>query len=347
MTAVMAPVGTTARRFRALSRRRLGATVVVLSAVVVLLFVVSLVVGSVVVPPVDAVLATFGVGEDATVFVIQELRLTRAGAAALVGIALGVSGTLFQRVLGNPLASPDFLGVAAGAGTAAAAALVLGGVAGFTLSGYALLGGLATAALVYFLAWHRGVSEYRFILVGIGVGALASSVTSYLVARAEFSDARAALSWLVGSVGMATPGLLRVVAVLLVVLAVSGPGLARMLRALELGDEPARMLGARAERDRFVLLGVAAVLVSVATAAVGPVAFVAMLAGPLAAIALGPTSRSILASGLMGAVILQVADLLAQHALAWPISTGVVTGAFGAPYIAWVLISAARETSAG
>ncbi|WP_154793337.1 FecCD family ABC transporter permease [Occultella kanbiaonis] len=345
MTAVVAPVATAARRYRAGARRRVGVVVAALGVVVAVLFVASLVVGSVVVPPVEAVLASFGVGEDATVFVVRELRLTRAGAAALVGIALGVSGTLFQRVLGNPLASPDFLGVAAGAGTAAAAALVLGGVAGFTLSGYALLGGLATAAGVYLLAWRRGVSEYRFILVGIGVAAFALSVTSYLVARAEFTDARAALSWLVGSVGMATPGLVTVVAVLLAAVALVGPGLARMLRALELGDEPARMLGARAERDRFVLLGVAAVLVSVATAAVGPVAFVAMLAGPIATIVLGPASRSIVAAGLMGAVILQVADLVAQHALAWPISTGVVTGIFGAPYIAWVLISAARESS--
>jgi iron complex transport system permease protein len=85
------------------------------------------------------------------------------------------------------------------------------------------------------------------------------------------------------------------------------------------------------------------VLVAVATAAAGPIAFIAMLAGPLARLLLRRAGQSIAAAALMGAVLLQTADLLAQHALPWPVSTGVVTGVFGAPYIAWVLVSAARR----
>lgn len=346
MTAVLSrPPAVTAGVQRAAARRRIAVVVASLSLLVVVLALGALCLGSVFIAPADALAAAFGVGERSTVFVIQELRLPRAVAAVLVGLALGASGTLFQRVLGNPLASPDFLGVAAGAGTATAAALVLGGVAGVALSTYALIGGAVTAILIYVLAWRRGVSEYRFILVGIGVGAFASSVTSYLVARAEFGDARAALTWLVGSVGMATPETTTLVAIVVVVFAAFGLVIGRMLRVLELGDDTARMLGARVERDRVIVLGVAVVLVSVATAAVGPIAFVAMLAGPLVEFLLARSGRSILAAALMGAVILQIADLIAQHALPWPISTGVVTGVFGAPYIAWVLISAARKAS--
>ncbi|GAA1925488.1 iron chelate uptake ABC transporter family permease subunit [Microbacterium aoyamense] len=337
-------IRTRVRTERAALSRRILLVILALAVTVVLLFCVSLMLGSVLLSPAAVVGGLTGTGETATVFVIRELRLPRATAAVLVGLALGAAGTLFQRVLGNPLASPDFLGVAAGAGTATAAALVLGGVAGVTLPVYALIGGSVTAVVIYVVAWHRGVSEYRFILVGIGVGTFATSVTSYLVARAEFADARAAMTWLTGSVGMATPETITLVAVVLVVLVPSGFALARMLRRLELGDETARMLGARVERDRLLILAAGVVLVSVATATVGPIAFISMLAGPLAQILLGAAGRSILAAALMGAVILQIADILAQHALPWPISTGVVTGIFGAPYIAWMLISAARRT---
>jgi iron complex transport system permease protein len=345
-TALTPGIPSAVRHERRMLRRRIVVVSIVLAAVSLGLFVVSLMLGSVLLSPADVIAGIAGTAKKSTVFVVQELRLPRGTAALVVGLALGISGTLFQRVLGNPLAAPDFLGISAGAGTAASAALILGGVAGMSLSAFALLGGAATAALVYALAWRRGVSEYRFILVGIGVGAFASSVTSYLVARAEFSDARAAMTWLTGSVGLASPDMTALVAVAVVLFALFGLRAARMLRVLELGDESARMLGSRVELDRFLLLGSAVVLVSIATAAVGPIAFVAMLAGPLAQILLGPSGRSILAAALAGAVILQVADILAQHALPWPISTGVVTGVFGAPYIAFMLVSAARKARA-
>lgn len=316
-----------------------------LALAVIVLFAASLMVGSLLLSPVDVVGGVLGDGKRSTVFVIQELRLPRATAAMLIGLALGASGTLFQRVLGNPLASPDFLGVAAGAGTATVAAIVLGGAAGISLSTCALVGGLLTAATIYLFAWQRGVSAYRFVLIGVGVAAFAQAITSYLVARAEFTDARAALTWLVGSVGVATPETTLVLAGVLAAFVPIGILCSRSLRVLELGDETARMLGARVQRERLLVLVAGVVLVSVATAGAGPIGFVAMLAGPLAAILLGHAGRSILAASLMGAVIVQVADLIGQYALPWPVSTGVVTGVFGAPYIAWVLISAARRGS--
>ncbi|WP_053351394.1 FecCD family ABC transporter permease [Leucobacter musarum] len=331
------------RAAHARARRRIVVVCVSLSVVTAALFIAALMAGSQVLSPGEAVGGITGTGTPSTVFVVRELRLPRALTAALVGLALGAAGTLFQRVLGNPLASPDFLGVSAGAGTLTAGALVLGGASGLALPGFALLGGFGTAALIYAVAWRRGVSEYRFILVGIGVATFAGSITSYLIARAEFSDARAALTWLTGSVGMATPELIALLAGTLVLFVPVGWAIARLLRRLELGEETARMLGARVERDRFVILGAAVVLVSIATAAVGPIAFIAMLAGPIAQVLLGTAGRSILAAALTGAVLMQSADLIAQHALPWPISTGVVTGVFGAPYIAAMLIRTARK----
>lgn len=338
MTALVTATGQ-----RLSARRRVLLVAAVLALGAAALFWLSLAIGNGLLPFNEVIGGLTGRGSMSTVFIVQELRLPRAAAALLIGLALGMAGTLFQRVLGNPLASPDFLGVAAGASTMTVAAIVLGTANALLLPVSALAGAASTAVLVYVLAWRRGVSAYRFILVGVGVGTFAQSITSYLVARAEMRDARAALTWLVGSVGMASPATLTLLAVTVGLSVPAGLYASRVLRPLELGDATARVLGARAQRDRLAVLGIGVALVAVATAAAGPIAFVAMIAGPLARLLLRRAGHSIAAAALTGAIILQIADLIAQHALPWQVSTGVVTGVFGAPYIAWVLISAARS----
>jgi iron complex transport system permease protein len=334
----------TASGQRAAARRRILLVAAALAVAVTTLFWLSVGMGGdALLPPLDVLGGLTGTGDRSTVFIVRELRLPRAAAALLIGLALGTAGTLFQRVLGNPLASPDFLGVAAGASTATVAAIVLGTANALLLPAAALAGAAVTAACIYLLAWRRGVSAYRFILVGVGVATFAQSITSYLVARAEIRDARAALTWLVGSVGMSSPTTLVLLAAAVALSVPAGLYAARVLRPLELGDATARVLGAHAQGDRLALLGLGVALVAVATAAAGPIAFVAMIAGPLARLLLRRAGHSIAVTALMGAVVLQTADLIAQHALPWPVSTGVVTGVFGAPYIAWVLIAAGRR----
>ena len=113
----------------------------------------------------------------------------------------------------------------------------------------------------------------------------------------------------------------------------------RPLRALELGDDAATTFGARVEWSRLALIGVSVVLVAFAVAAAGPILFVALIAGPIAARLLGPTGRSLIAAGLVGAALVLAADLVAEHLLPVALPTGVVTGLIGAPYLVWLLAS--------
>jgi iron complex transport system permease protein len=340
-SAVAGPSGMPSRRVRA--RRRRAVIVAALVAAVVALFLLSMMLGSSLLSPVQVALGLVGLADGSDNFIVQELRLPRSISALLIGLALGAAGTLFQRVLRNPLASPDFLGVAAGASTATVAALVLGSASGLMLPVSALGGAIVTATVIFLLAWRRGVSGFRFVLVGIGVAAFAQSITSYLIARAEFSDARAALTWLVGSVGYASEASIVLLVAAVVALAVLTPTLTRRLSALELGDDLARGLGARVQADRVLILGAGVLLVAVATAAAGPIAFVALLAGPVSFALLGRAGPSIPVAAAVGAILMQVADLAAQYALPWPVSTGIITGFAGAPYIAWLLISSNRR----
>lgn len=280
-------------------------------------------------------------------FVVRELRLPLALSGLLVGMAFGMSGTLFQRVLRNPLASPDFVGISAGASLFAVTSIALWKVPALGVPPVALVGALTAAMLIYLLAWRGGITGYRFILIGIGVSQLMISLTGYIIARADISDARAAMTWLVGSIGHAGAGELLVLGSVVGIAAGATVMLERTLRILELGDDTAHALGLRVEHGRIVLLGVAVALVAVATAVAGPLAFVALIAGPIATRLLGNSSGGMLAAGFVGAVIVLAADLVCQHLTPVALPTGVLTGAIGAPYLIWILITVNREGRGG
>jgi len=343
---------TTATAVFASHRRRRSRRVLVvclaLMAAVLGAFAVTLVAGAGGVTLPAALRSLVGAsGDPGTDFIVRELRLPRATTSLLVGIALGVSGTIFQRLLANPLASPDVLGVASGAGAAAVAGLILANLSGASLAVVALCGALLTAAANYVLAWRGALSGYRFILVGIGIGAFMSSVTSYLVSRAEVKDARAATAWLVGSSGLAGPAQVRVLGVTVLVLVPAAALLGRRLSVLELGDDAAEGLGVRVETERRALMLVAVALVAVATAAAGPIAFVSLMAGPLAVRLLSGAGSGIAASAGVGALLVLLADLVGQHLLPTALATGVVTGLVGAPYLVWLLVVTNRNGAGG
>lgn len=326
--------------------RRATIVTALLATVAFAAFVLALMLGSYVIAPLDVVASLFGWSADASIdFIVLDLRLPRALTAAFAGLALGASGIIFQRILANPLASPDFVGVSSGAGLAAAYGVVILGVSGLALSALALAGALASALAIYLLAWRGGITGYRFVLIGIGVSAFMIALIGYVLARAALFEARAAMRWLVGSVGLAGEAEL---AVLIAGVSLALPLavlLGRTLTILELGDDTARALGSSVETARLSLLGLAICLIALATATVGPIMFVALIAGPIASRILGSAGSGIAAAACVGATILLSADLLAQHLLKLP--TGVVTGAVGAPYLVWILISINKEGRGG
>jgi iron complex transport system permease protein len=120
-----------------------------------------------------------------------------------------------------------------------------------------------------------------------------------------------------------------------------------MLRNVELGDDTARGLGTRLEPTRLLLLGVGVLLTALATAVAGPIAFVALVAGPVADRLLGPARGGIVAAAAVGAVLCLVADHIAVQVLPVEMPTGVVTGAVGAPYLLWLLATTNRRGVGG
>jgi iron complex transport system permease protein len=344
----VADVGAALRGNRRRRNARAVTVFIALAVVVVVLFVVTMMIGSFRIGPLDVIASVLGVSDKPGVdFVVRELRLPTAMAGLGVGLALGASGTIFQQVLRNPLASPDFVGVTSGAGLAAVVGIVLMGTGGLVVSGLALGGALLAASLMYVLAWRDGVTGYRFILIGIGIAAFFDGLVGFVLSHAQLFEARQAMHWLTGSVGQASDTELRLLFGGLVVVLPIAMLLQRPLRALDLGDDTARTLGTRAELSRAALLGAALVLVALAVAVAGPIIFVALVAGPIANRLLGPATGGIIAAALVGAATLLAADLVAVHLLPTALPTGVVTGAVGAPYLLWLLATTNRQGAGG
>ena len=329
--------------------RRQALVGVGLVVLLLVLLVASIMVGEYVLPAGDVVRTLLGAGDPADRFVILGLRAPRAATAIVVGFALGAAGAITQSVARNPLASPDILGVTAGATAAAVAAIVLAGtgaMSGFLVTAglpvVAVLGGLVATALVCLLAWRGGIEGYRLVLVGLGVNAGASAITSWMLVRAELPDLNAALIWMTGSLNRASFEIAGPVAVVVVVTVVVSALSTRWLAILRFDSRVIVGLGVRRSAAQLLQIALAVVLAAAATAAAGPVPFVAFVAPQIAWRALAAQGPPPLGAGLVGACVVLAADLGARS-LPVDLPVGVVTSAVGAPFLLWLLLRESRE----
>lgn len=288
-------------------------------------------------------------------FIVMEHKLPRAVVGTMIGIAFGLAGALFQTMLRNPLASPDIIGISYGASAAAVTAIVIFGASGAVVSGAALGGALGVAAIIYAISrggsgaggGSRGnAAGNRLILAGVGIAAALHAVVNFLMTRADIRTAADALIWLNGSLNSATWDRAGVLAVSLVILVPAVIALAGPLRILELGDDAAAGLGIKVNAARLALVLTAVGLAAVATAAAGPVAFVAFLAGPIARRIV--RKPSLPAAALTGALIVLLADFFASNIApaildGTVLPVGVITGALGAPFLLWLLVTSNRK----
>ncbi|WP_375423034.1 FecCD family ABC transporter permease [uncultured Friedmanniella sp.] len=351
MTAVATPVAAPAGPSPASVRRRAAhrrlRVLVLLGLAVVVMLGVDVLLGRYTVTIADFVRILAGHRIPGASFIVLDDKLPRAVVGALVGVGFGVSGAIFQTLLRNPLASPDVVGVTSGASAAAVFALVVLGGSGVSVPLAALVGAALTAVAMQLLAARSGVAGQRLVLVGIGLAAVLNAVTSYLLTSADLRTAADALVWLTGSLNHASWPRAGWAGVAAVVLLPFTAALTRGLRGLELGDDVAAATGLPVRRVRFGLLALAVALAAVATAAAGPISFVAFLAGPIARRLLGGAT-SLAAAGLVGALVVLGGDFVAANLLAdTPLPVGVVTGALGAPFLLYLLAAANRGGRGG
>lgn len=273
-------------------------------------------------------------------FIVNTLRLPRMLVAVLVGMGLGVSGSIMQGLTRNPLASPDIMGISAGASLVTVTLIVLlPSVPASVLPLAAFAGAALTAALLYVLAWHRGDSPIRLILIGIGLASVAGALTTLMITFGDVDDVQRALVWLTGSVygsSWEEAGALAVWIAVFVPLALL---FARPLNVLNLGEDVALSLGVRVAWQRGWLLLTAVALAGATVAAAGTIGFVGLMSPHLARRLVGPSHEGLLpTAALLGGLLVVAADLVGRTVFApTEVPCGIVTAAIGAPFFIWLL----------
>lgn len=327
--------------------RRVLPVALVLTLITVAVLVISINYGQYNMSVLDVVQTLFGTNTDHPDYhnyalVVHTFRLPRILVAFLVGAALAAAGTIMQGITRNPLADPYLLGVSGGASVAAVAVIVwLKDVPTSVIPFAAFAGGLIEAAAIYLFAWRGGSSTpIRLILIGIGLGAVVSAVTTVMLLFGNINDVQQAYVWLAGSVYGRNWEHVRALGGWLIVFLPLAFVLARRLNLLNLGDDTAKGLGMRVERGRAVLLFISVALTAAAVAVAGTIGFVGLIAPHIARRLVGPTHEGLLPiSALFGGALVVTADLIGRVVVApSELPVGIVTAMIGAPYFALLLL---------
>lgn len=329
------------------SKKPLAVAAVTLLLICIVFF-ISLNMGVIRIAPLDTLRVFFGQGDARDQLVLFEFRLPRMVLSLLVGAGIAVAGAIFQSVSQNDLAEPGILGINAGASLAVVlfifffqgSAVDLSMFSTWLLPVSALAGAFLAAFLIYVLAWKKGVSPVRLILVGIGVNAGFNALLLIFQLKMDPRDFMQALVWISGSIWNANWKMVLSILPWLLVLLPFSLYKARYLNVLQLGDQLAAGLGTTVEKERRVLLISAVALTASCVAAAGGIAFLGLIAPHLARRLTGPRHQTLIpVSALIGAFLFLLADTLARNVLVTSeVPVGLVISVLGAPYFIYLLM---------
>ena len=310
----------------------------------VIAFLAALSVGRFPIAPSQLPAILLGRDESPAALVFWNIRLPRVAAAMLVGAALAAAGAAFQGMFRNPLASPDLLGVSAGASLGAVLGIFLG-LPVAAIQGLAFAGGIAAVAAVAALGGAvrgQGDPVLVLILAGIALGALMGAAISLLKILADpYNQLPAITFWLLGTLSAATRGDI-LAAAPPAIIGLVGLFLIRWrLNLLTLGEDEARALGVNTGALRAGAVALATLCTAAVTALAGAVGWIGLVVPHMARMLGGPDLRRLVPlSMLLGAAFLLAVDTLARSAGRMEIPLGILTAVLGTPLFLWLLIRA-------
>ncbi|WP_213134458.1 Fe(3+)-hydroxamate ABC transporter permease FhuB [Citrobacter sp. FP75] len=271
-------------------------------------------------------------------------RWPRILAALIAGVMLAVAGCIIQRLTGNPMASPEVLGISSGAafGVVLMLFLVPGNAFGWLLPAGSL-GAAVTLLIIMIAAGRGGFSPHRMLLAGM---ALSTAFTMLLMMLQASGDPRMAsvLTWISGSTYNATGEQVLRTGIVMVILLATTPLCRRWLTILPLGGDTARAVGMALTPSRVGLLMLAAGLTATATMTIGPLSFVGLMAPHIARmLGFRRTMPHMVISALAGGVLLVFADWCGRMVLfPYQIPAGLLSTFIGAPYFIYLLRKQSR-----
>lgn len=277
--------------------------------------------------------------------IVWDVRMPVAVMAVMIGAMLGVAGAQMQTILHNPLADPFTLGISSAASFGAALAIALGvglwPVGGtFFIAGNAFVFALATSLVLFVFTRMRGVTIETFVLVGIALFFTFNALLAFIQYQSSETQLQQIIFWMMGSLARATWTKIGVCALLLAVLLPLAWVRNPMMTALAMGDERAASLGVPVARLRLEMLASISLLAATATAFVGTIGFIGLIAPHIARRLFGEDHRFYLpGSALVGGTILSLASIASKNIVPGIIvPVGIVTSLVGVPFFLAVVL---------
>ncbi|MFD1172700.1 FecCD family ABC transporter permease [Oceanobacillus picturae] len=315
---------------------------------ILLTLIISLNLGVMQISPVDVWKTLTGNGTSQSSLILFDFRLPRMVIALLIGAGMAVSGAILQSVTQNELADPGIIGINAGAGFAVVLSIYLfqsGTITASTASVFllpaaALIGSVVAATLIYAISWKNGVSPIRLILVGIGINAAFSALIIVFQLKMDPNDFTRATVWLSGNISGTDWTYVYALLPWILILLPYTFFKANTLNTMNLGDDIARGLGTKVERERMLLLLAAVALAGSSVAVGGGIAFLGLVTPHLVKKLVGTRHQAILPiTALMGGFLLLVADTVGRNILSpSEIPVGLVVSVIGGIYFIYLLI---------
>lgn len=319
--------------------------IILLSIIQVLLLIVVLV-WSVITGQYPLTLKSLLSGDTMSIIVFKRLRLPRALMGVIGGFGLSISGYIYQLIFKNPLASPDIVGVSSGASAGAALAIVAVSASVPVISISAFIGAV-TALIITLLTAYLvpGRNSYTIVLAGIAIHSVAQTILMFLKLAADPEKQLASIEyWIMGSLNgisrdsLAIPFLTTLAGFIIMAM------LYRQVLILSTSEEEAVSLGVNVTILRFIILMLATLVVSSIICVTGLISFIGLIAPHIARLL---TKRNdiftYITSGLAGAILLTLADILARSVSTSELPVSIFTSLLGAPLLIILLIRANKK----
>ena len=319
--------------------------IILLSAIQVLLL-LAVLVWSVITGQYPLTLKSLLSGDTMSIMVFKRLRLPRALMGVIGGFGLSISGYIYQLIFKNPLASPDIVGVSSGASAGAALAIVAVSASVPVISISAFIGAV-TALIITLLTAYLvpGRNSYTIVLAGIAIHSVAQTILMFLKLAADPEKQLASIEyWIMGSLNgisrdsLAIPFLTTLAGFIIIAM------LYRQVLILSTSEEEAVSLGVNVTILRFIILMLATLVVSSIICVTGLISFIGLIAPHIARLL---TKRNdiftYITSGLTGAILLTLADILARSVSSSELPVSIFTSLLGAPLLIILLIRANKK----
>ena len=270
--------------------------------------------------------------------IIWNVRLPLTITASLAGTCLALSGCILQGVMGNPLASPNIIGVSSGAGLMTLAVLIIFPDYYYLAPLGAFAGALFATLFIYFLAWKEGAATTRLILAGVAVSSLLGAGNNAIMTFYP-DKVSGVIGFMVGGLSSTNWKHVDMIfryAVIGIILLLF---IANKLNILMLGDEVATGLGLNVEATRFFFIIISSLLAGAAVSVVGLLGFVGLIVPHITRLFIGSDYRYLIPATIFtGSAVVVICDTLARVMFApLEIPVGIIMSALGAPFFLYLL----------